>query len=108
MGRTARSRPARLAEKLLQIRLSLGLSQNEMIRRLGLSDVLYQSNVSGFELSEREPSLPILLKYAQVAGVYVDVLIDDELDLPSSIPSKEKHPGVRRVRFTRKRGNKGS
>lgn len=96
MGRTARSRPARLAEKLLHIRTSLGLSQNEMIRRLGLSDVLYQSNISGFELKEREPSLPILLRYAQVAGVYVDVLIDDELDLPADLPSKEKHPGIRR------------
>lgn len=96
MGRTARSRPARLAEKLLQIRTSLGLSQNEMIRRLGLSDVLYQSNISGFELKEREPSLPILLRYAQVAGVYVDVLIDDELDLPTDLPCQEKHSGIRR------------
>jgi transcriptional regulator with XRE-family HTH domain len=96
MGRTARSRPARLAEKLLQIRTSLGLSQNEMIRRLGLSDVLYQSNISGFELKEREPSLPILLRYAQVAGVYVDVLIDDELDLPTGLPCQEKHSGIRR------------
>ena len=58
-------------------------------------EVLYQSNVSGFELGEREPALPILLKYAQVAGIYVDVLIDDELDLPSDLPCREKHPGVR-------------
>jgi transcriptional regulator with XRE-family HTH domain len=96
MGRTARSRPARLAEKLLQIRVSLGLSQNDMIRRLGLSDTLYQSNISGFELSEREPSLPILLRYAQVAGVYVDVLIDDQLDLPVNLPCQEKNSGIMR------------
>lgn len=96
MGRTARSRPARLAEKLLQIRVSLGLSQNDMIRRLGLSDTLYQSNISGFELSEREPSLPILLRYAQVAGVYVDVLIDDQLDLPMNLPCQEKNSGIMR------------
>ena len=47
MGRAARLRSARLAEKLRAIRLTLGLSQNELIRRLGLEDVIYQSNVSG-------------------------------------------------------------
>lgn len=101
MGRTARMRSARLAEKLLLIRNTLEISQNEMIRRLGLSEVLYQSNVSGFELGEREPSLPILLCYANVAGVYVDVLIDDQLDLPKSLPCKVKRPGVRRVRSSK-------
>lgn len=96
MGRGARLRPARLAEKLLLIRAALGLSQNEMIRRLGLEDVLYQSNVSGFEVGEREPSLLILLAYARAAGVCVDVLIDDDLDLPASLPSTPKHEGIRR------------
>ena len=91
MGRAARLRSKRLGEKLLKIRLELGLSQNEMIKRLGLTDVLYQSNISGFELEEREPALPILLRYAKVAGVCVDVLIDDELDLPDKLPSKAVH-----------------
>ncbi len=98
MGRAARLKSKRLPEKLLQIRLVLGLSQNQMIRHLGLADVLYQSNVSGFELGEREPPLPILLRYARVAGVCVDVLIDDELDLPDKLPSKPEHRGkVKRV-----------
>jgi transcriptional regulator with XRE-family HTH domain len=86
MGRSARLKPARLAEKLLTIRIQLGLSQNEMIRHLGLTDVLYQSNVSGFEVGEREPALPILLQYARAAGVSTDVLIDDDLDLPHKLP----------------------
>jgi hypothetical protein len=29
----------------------------------------------------------VLLKYAEVAGVYVDVLIDDRLNLPNKLPS---------------------
>src|ERR1051325_10525040 len=86
MGRAARMRPARLAEKLLHIRNALGLSQNEMIKRLGLEDVLYRSNISGFEVGEREPPLPVLLKYARAAGVSVDALIDDEMDLPDKLP----------------------
>ena len=86
MGRAARLRPARLAEKILQIRQALGLSQNEIIKHLGLEDVLYRSNVSGFEVGEREPPLPVLLRYARAAGVTVDVLIDDEMDLPKKLP----------------------
>ena len=91
MGRSARLKPKRLAEKLLQIRLSLGLSQNQMIRRLGLIDTLYQSNISGYELEEREPPLPVLLEYARAAGICVDILIDDKLDLPKKLPSLPKH-----------------
>jgi transcriptional regulator with XRE-family HTH domain len=83
-------RTARLAEKLLHIRNALGLSQNEMIQHLGLEDVLYRSNISGFEVGEREPPLPVLLKYARAAGVSVDALIDDEMNLPDKLPTRVK------------------
>ncbi len=96
MGRASRQRPARLAGKLFQIRTSLGLSQNEMIRRLKLADAIYQSNISGYESGEREPPLPIILRYAEVAGVWIDVLVDDKLDLPPRLPSVPKSEGVRR------------
>jgi hypothetical protein len=62
-----------------------------MIRRLGLSEELYQGSISGYELDTREPPLPVLLKYAQVAGVCVDALINDELDLPGRLPSTPDH-----------------
>ncbi len=91
MGKTPRPKPARLPEKLLHIRDSLGLSQNGMIRRLGLSEDLYQGSISGYELGTREPPLPILLKYAQVAGVCVDVLINDDWNLPEKLPSVAVH-----------------
>ena len=91
MGRAARLKSARLAEKLRHIRNALGLSQNELIRHLGLDDVIYQSNVSGYESGEREPPLPILLKYAQAAGVCLDLLANDDLDLPAKLPAKPKH-----------------
>ena len=54
MGLTPRPRPARLSEKLLQIRLALGLSQNEMLRRLGLDDSMIRSTISGYERGERD------------------------------------------------------
>ena len=90
MGKTPRPKPERLAEKLLQIRLALGLSQNEMIRRLGLAGEMLQASISGYELGTREPPLPILLKYARAVGISTDVLIDDELDLPVKLLKKGK------------------
>jgi len=98
MGRASRSKPARLAKKLLRIRKSLGLSQNELIRRMGLEDELLREEISDFERGKRVPSLPILLAYGRTAKVYVDVLIDDEIDLPTRLPSASKSAGVKRKR----------
>lgn len=91
MGAKARQRPERLAEKLLQIRLGLDSSQSDMLRRLELEDVISYKKISDYERGEREPSLLILLQYARVAGVCVDVLIDDQLDLPSKLPAQRRH-----------------
>jgi transcriptional regulator with XRE-family HTH domain len=82
---TARRKLARLPQKLRRIRLSLQLSQNELITQLGLSEELTQARISAYERGVREPPLLILLKYARLAGVYVDQLIDDDLDLPSKL-----------------------
>jgi transcriptional regulator with XRE-family HTH domain len=60
---------------------------------LRLEDELTQSRISGYELGSREPSLPTLLAFARLAGICVDVLIDDGLDLPKKLPSKPKHKG---------------
>lgn len=82
MGLTKRPFPERLASKLTAIREKLGLSQNEMVRRLGIEEIYDRSTISGYERGEREPPLPILLKYARLIGISTDVLIDDKLDLP--------------------------
>jgi transcriptional regulator with XRE-family HTH domain len=91
MARGARERPGRLSEKLLTIRQALGLSQTELLRRLGAENRMAYNRISEFESGKGEPSLIILLEYARVAGVCVDVLIDDELDLPAKLPAKPKH-----------------
>ena len=91
MGKHPRRRQKRLAEKLLQVRLALGLSQNEMLHRLGAEEDLYRTNISNYELGEREPPLYVLLGYARLAGVCLDVLVDDDLDLPAKLPAKPKH-----------------
>jgi transcriptional regulator with XRE-family HTH domain len=91
-----RHAPRRLAEKLVQIRAALGLSQNEMLRRLGSPEKLLQGSISGYERGVREPPLLILLEYARVANVYVDVLLDDELVLPAKLPVRTKSEGIKR------------
>jgi transcriptional regulator with XRE-family HTH domain len=90
MGKAVRERPARLAEKLLQIRETLGLSQNDLIRRMGLTNIIIQADISTYELDHREPPLKILLAYAQAANIYVEALIDDALDLPKELPASPK------------------
>lgn len=103
MGRAARLKPERLPEKLLQIRLALELSQSQIVKHLDLDDVLYPSNISGYETGEREPPLPVLLRYARAANLYLDSLVDDELDLPEELPSPTKSEGVRRKSASRSR-----
>ena len=94
MGQARRRRPARLAQKLRQIRERLGLSQDGMVDCLGLRASLTRERISAYEKGDREPSLPTLLRYAKAAGVWMDVLVDDELDLPERLPCIPKHEGV--------------
>jgi transcriptional regulator with XRE-family HTH domain len=94
MAKASRRKPGRLAEKLLEIRLKLGLSQNGLIRRLDLADELQQDYISKFERGVLIPPLDVLLAYAEAANVWVEVLIKDSLNLPMDLPSPVKHEGV--------------
>lgn len=98
MGSKPQDRPKNLATKLLQIRKALGLSQSEMLRRLGGRKGMFRARISEFETGTREPSLWILLAYARVARVHLEILIDDEATLPNKLPGnfdfsryKQKH-----------------
>lgn len=96
MGSAARRKPDRLAEKLLTIRTSLGLSQNGLIRLMGFWGDLTQAEISMFERGIRLPSLLVLAAYSRVANVYFEVLIMDELDLPNRLPTRVKSEGIKR------------
>ncbi len=91
----ARPKPKRLAEKLLQIRNALGLSQTEIHKRLGIEELIPYTQISKYESGLREPPLEILLQYARVAGVHMEALVDDELDLPEKIPGDTRHEEIR-------------
>jgi transcriptional regulator with XRE-family HTH domain len=93
MGMKARAKPRRLPQKLRQIRIRLGLSQSQLMRHLKLTGTAY-TRISKFESGSSEPTLLDLLRYARAAGVCVDVLIDDRLNLPKTLPGVPMHSGM--------------
>ena len=84
MPKGARRRPERLAEKLCHIRHRLELTQEELkerLEQLGFVSNLDRADVSDFERGRRDPDLLTLLSYGRLANVYLDVLVDDVMDI---------------------------
>ena len=79
----ARNRPHRLAEKLLQIRKGLGLSQREIAKRLGeqAGVKISYKNISKYEHDRSVPPMEIVLAYARIANVTMNEIVDDEVEL---------------------------
>jgi transcriptional regulator with XRE-family HTH domain len=99
----ARRNPERLASKLLEVRTLLGLSQRGMIRQMGLTDELTQAEVSMFESGRRIPSLLVLKAYADLAGIWMDVLVSDDVDIPQILPCRPKSEGTKRKQQAKKK-----
>ena len=91
MGQSRRPQPVLLASKLGQIRALLGISQEQMAEHLKhVKSSPQPGHISEFERGKREPSLLVLVAYARLSGVSVDILVDDELDLPGKLPLRAK------------------
>ena len=101
MGRSHRPKPGRLGAKLHEIRRQLELTQAQMIARLNCPRIpLYPASISQYERGTREPPSLVLLQYARTAGVTVEMLIDDDLDLPERLPVITGHEWImKRVRM---------
>jgi transcriptional regulator with XRE-family HTH domain len=78
MGRKQRKRPKKLAGKLRAIRLALGLTQAELATRFDLDS----GAISRYERGQREPSLLELFEYSRIAGISMEILVDDKRKLP--------------------------
>jgi transcriptional regulator with XRE-family HTH domain len=79
----ARNRPDRLAEKLLQIREALGLSQRDMAERLAerAGVKITSTNISRYERDRSVPFIEVVLAYARLANVEMNEIVDDDLEL---------------------------
>jgi transcriptional regulator with XRE-family HTH domain len=82
--------PEHLGRKLAEIRMKLGIETYEkMIARLNVKEIpLHRASIYKYEQSLREPPLIVLLRYAQLAGVPMDKLVDDSQNLPHKLPTK--------------------
>ena len=78
-----RPRPKRLAEKLLQIREALRLSQREMAERLShlVGVKITSRNVSNYERDKSVPFIEVVLAYSRLADVTMNQIADDDVDL---------------------------
>ena len=94
MGKHSRRKPRRLPKKLRLIRDALGLSQNQILKEMGLDDKYTRNNLSNYETGKRETPWPIQLGYARLANISVDLLLDDKLELPDHL--RNARPGKRR------------
>lgn len=103
---TSRETPKFLAQKLLNIRRIIdgGLSQEEIVKRLGLEGSIDRTYISKYETGVLEPPLKVLLRYADLVGVHLEVLADDELELPDKLPCVPKSSGIKK-RATKKPGH---
>ncbi|HEV7644899.1 MAG TPA: helix-turn-helix transcriptional regulator [Pyrinomonadaceae bacterium] len=84
MGHGKQERPKYLAEKLLKIRVKLGLSQSGMADALERHGVkVTPGYIARYESELRVPGLLIVRAYAKIAGVSMEQIVGDELDLPA-------------------------
>jgi transcriptional regulator with XRE-family HTH domain len=89
MGQAPRPRPKRLALKLRQLRKLLELTQEQLATALdNIESAPQPGHISEFEQGRREPSLLFLLAVTRLAGVSMELLVDDDLDLPERLPAR--------------------
>ena len=83
---TPRQKPKRLADKLLAIRKTLGLSQSQLAKALGVTTG--GARISEWENAKREPDLVTVMQYARLVRIKMEMLADDDLEL--IIPKRRK------------------
>ena len=79
MGLRKRPYPRKTAKKLKQVRIRLKLSQGEIAKALGVEN---RAQVSAYENGKRDCPVTVLLKYARLARVPLETIVDDQLTLP--------------------------
>jgi transcriptional regulator with XRE-family HTH domain len=84
MGLSPRHVPKYLGMKLAKVREKLGIkTYEEMIARLDIKEIkLHRSTIMRYEKGKLEPPSIVLLKYAQLAKITVEDLVDDGRELP--------------------------
>ena len=78
-------------EKLIKLRKSKGLSQEELAEMLNVS----RQAISRWELESTLPDVPNLIRISEIFGVSTDYLVHDDYESDEDIPiAKEKEKEV--------------
>ena len=72
-----RPTPQHLAPKLQAIRKNFGVSQYRLSQFLQVG----RTRLSEFEWGRRVPSFRVLIHYARLAGIPLEFIVDDDIDL---------------------------
>lgn len=64
-----------------------------MVSLVDPEGIMQYGRISEYERGKREPSLRVLLAYARAACIHLEVLVDDEIDLPAKLPGNAVYPG---------------
>jgi len=78
MPRYRRESPKKLGAKMLQIRLWLDMTQEEVAKHLKTDS----GSISRYERGLRDPSLLELLAFSRMSGAGMELLVDDKMNLP--------------------------
>ncbi|MFX0097443.1 MAG: helix-turn-helix transcriptional regulator [Candidatus Hodarchaeota archaeon] len=70
-----------LKTKLKLIRKHLGLTQDQMAEKLGLTSESRRARVSEWEIGRGEPKRDVLIKYAALANIEIKQLVDDRQEM---------------------------
>jgi hypothetical protein len=77
----------------------LGIPQAEMFERLGNTGTrLYIGHIDDYEKDRCVPTLHVVLAYARVVGIPMELIVDDVLDLPERLPSLPNYEWIMRLR----------
>ena len=87
MGERRRAKPKRVIDKLLAIRQKLGLTRSQLARLLKFDK---PSRIAEYERGVREIEIGVLLCYAKVSRVSLDILANDNREL--IFPKRWKRP----------------
>lgn len=82
-------------EKVKEARVSLGISQPQLGKKIGLST----RSVIAYEKGEKKPRPASMLKLAKALGVSVKFLSDDECEDPMADIEKDDYIGEARNRY---------
>jgi len=82
--------------------LLLGFSFVDLLKQLQHEQTMHYGRISEYEAGKREPTLMVILQYSRVAGVHLEDIVDDELDLPKKLPGRVRYQGIKRKSASRK------